>query len=267
MSQTLTPGLHAHVATVLHSRGWLPERTICPVKIAEAIEGLQEWAGLEQTGRIDPATLAELDAPRFCALPDLMPLNATLCKWPDGRVPYYVVHPLPGLTLEETWQAFDWALALWAASAGLVPSRAASIDQARIVARVKRLDGPSGVLAQSQLPCGGISQAQQDYDSSEGWDKQVIARLVIAHEVGHALGLDHAPGKGSLMSPYYDASIKALQAWDVAEIQRRYGKQRFPGPAPEPTPSPAPASPDVAVYVDRKTIVAPAGWKLEVKSV
>lgn len=261
------PGILARVAEVLESRGWLNGHTTCPRRIAEAVDRLQDWAGLERTGGLDVATLAELDAPRFCALPDVMHLNATLCKWPDGSIPYFVQDAFPGLTLDATWAAFDWALTLWAESARLVPKRAATAREARIVARVKRLDGPSGVLAQSQLPCGGISQAMQDYDSSESWDKTIMARLVIAHEVGHALGLDHAPGKGSLMSPYYDAAITKLQPWDVAEIQKRYGKPAFPVPNPNPSPIPTPTpAGSISIDLAAKLVTAPAGWRIEVKS-
>lgn len=262
----ISAGLSNFVQSILIARGWLSERTACRQKIADALVGLQSWAGLGITGELDRETLIELDAPRFCALPDVMPLAATLCKWPDGEIGYYVQDAFPGLSLDQTWAAFDWALALWAKAAKLKVGRTSSAQIARIVARVKRLDGPNGVLAQSQLPCGQIRQALQDYDSSEGWDRTIQAKLVIAHEVGHALGLEHAPGKGSLMSPYYDPSIGSLQKWDIDEIVKRYGAAApQPQPTPAPTPAPTPSARQILIDVESKTIVAPQGWTIETR--
>lgn len=260
----ISAGLQSLAVSILQSRGYLREPTTCPQKIAAALTALQRRAGLDVTGELDRETLAELDAPRFCALPDVMEQRGGTCRWPDGNIGYFVQDALPGLSIEQTWDSFDWAMKLWAGAGNLRTFRARQAAEARIVAKVKRLDGPNGVLAQSQLPCGSIRQAMQDYDSGEAWNRTVDARLVIAHELGHALGLDHAPGKGSLMSAYYDPLIKALQTWDVNEIVRRYGAAVPQTPPTPPTP-PAPAAKQLTIDYGAGIVYAPVGWRIEVR--
>lgn len=250
---------------LLRSRGWLPAQVDSSLEIEKAIARFQAWAGLEQTGEIDPKTIAALDAPRFCGLPDVMEQRSGLCKWPDNRIAYHVVDAFPGLTIHETWESFDWSMKQWASVCDLKPNRALTPETARIVARVVRLDGPSGVLADSQLPCGAIRQAQQRYDSSEAWNRAIQARLVVLHELGHALGIPHI-GSGNVMAPVYDPRLTALQRGDAAEAVERYGK---PVDAPAPQPTPPATSEGGPFFFDhmRKVVVAPVGWRLETRPI
>ncbi len=49
-------------------------------------------------------------------------------------------------------------------------------------------------------------------------------RYTFAHEIGHALGLDHAPERGSLMWFRYDEGISGLQPGDLAGAAALYGR-------------------------------------------
>lgn len=262
----ITAGLNVLIARILFERGYLSALTHCPEKIKDAMTRFQNWAGLNPTGELDDETRAELDKPRFCGLPDTLALAATECKWPDADVQYWVRDAFPGLSLEKTWEHMDWVAKQWNAAAGLKMARATAASRARILCTMHRHDGPSGVLADAQLPCGAIGQSLQRYDSSERWDVQIMARLVMLHETGHSLGIPHIGG-GNVMAPTYNPALEKLQVGDIAEAQRRYGKPapQTPVPNPSPTPTPSPTG-GVLILPSQKKVIAPVGWTIEVNA-
>ena len=48
----------------------------------------------------------------------------------------------------------------------------------------------------------------------------------IAHEIGHAIGLDHPEPHGQIMSMRYHEEFRTLQAGDVSGAVRIYGPRR-----------------------------------------
>ncbi len=59
-----------------------------------------------------------------------------------------------------------------------------------------------------------------------GFDGNVTrydVRYAVAHEIGHAIGLDHAGRSGQLMSFRYDEKFRGLQAGDAAGAAALYG--------------------------------------------
>ncbi|XP_075417533.1 matrix metalloproteinase-28 [Tenrec ecaudatus] len=87
-------------------------------------------------------------------------------------------------------------------------------------------DGPGGALAHAFLPRRG----EAHFDLDERWS---LSRrrgrnlfVVLAHEIGHTLGLPHSPAPRALMAPYYKRLGRdALLSWDdVLAVQSLYGK-------------------------------------------
>jgi hypothetical protein len=92
-------------------------------------------------------------------------------------------------------------------------------------------DGPSNVLAHGYFPQDGAPSYAGDihFDIEDTWkigfggDGFDIFQ-VTAHEIGHAIGLDHTRIANSLMNPYYTESISGPQPNDIAGAQYIYGK-------------------------------------------
>ncbi len=70
-------------------------------------------------------------------------------------------------------------------------------------------------------------------------------RYAIAHEVGHAIGLDHPSPNGQLMSFRYGEDFRTLRPGDVSGAVALYGRRGAPAVAAAPKPG-APA-PDLAL--------------------
>ncbi|XP_054565143.1 matrix metalloproteinase-28 isoform X4 [Eptesicus fuscus] len=96
-------------------------------------------------------------------------------------------------------------------------------------------DGPGGALAHAFLPRRG----EAHFDRDERWS---LSRrrgrnlfVVLAHEIGHTLGLTHSPAPRALMAPYYKRLGRdALLSWDdVLAVQSLYGKPQGGSVAPQ----------------------------------
>jgi hypothetical protein len=103
---------------------------------------------------------------------------------------------------------------------------------------VSPIDGQYGILGQggyNYTNAGGswhIAGGVVDMDANENWDSLVgngnppgtfDFLTVAAHEVGHALGLDHSGNGNDLMYPYYTGEKTWTSATDVANVQSLYG--------------------------------------------
>jgi hypothetical protein len=92
-------------------------------------------------------------------------------------------------------------------------------------------DGPSGILAHGYFPpVNGVTAAGDiHFDISEPWvltdpEPGFTIFRVAAHEIGHAIGLDHEPSIIALMNPFYtEATPLGLLADDIAGAQFIYG--------------------------------------------
>ena len=51
-------------------------------------------------------------------------------------------------------------------------------------------------------------------------------RYTLAHEIGHAIGLDHPVGAGQIMGYRYEETFRSLQPGDVSGVVLLYGKRQ-----------------------------------------
>ncbi len=72
-------------------------------------------------------------------------------------------------------------------------------------------------------------EAAQNAGSGKKSQKSYRLRIVLAHEIGHVLGLDHPSPHGELMSFEYDNAMNGLQPGDVSGITELYGTPKMAG--------------------------------------
>jgi hypothetical protein len=99
------------------------------------------------------------------------------------------------------------------------------------------LDGAGGTLAHGYFPPANGATAAGDihFDLADAWKIGFGGAgfdifQVMAHEIGHAIGLDHTGVPSSLMNPFYTEAFAGLQADDIAGAQFIYGVAAVPEP-------------------------------------
>ena len=104
-------------------------------------------------------------------------------------------------------------------------------------------DGVGGTLAHGFFPPvnGATAAGDIHFDKDEAWKVGFGGAgfdifQVMAHELGHALGLDHTGVAGSLMNPFYTEAFSGPQADDIDGMRFIYGRADVtpPGDVPEP---------------------------------
>lgn len=137
----------------------------------------------------------------------------------------------------------------------------------------RRLDGPSGVLAQAGIPMpqfDATSQLQVEWDDSELYGLwinppagKIDAYRVGLHEGLHWMGLGHGAidrANPALIEPQYNPRIRHLQQRDKAELLRRYPAAKVKPDSPA-APAAPPSDQFPAVLLEQGGQVYRAKWE------
>ncbi|XP_072273003.1 matrix metalloproteinase-28 [Pyxicephalus adspersus] len=217
-------------------------------QLAVAVRDFQRSSHLQVTGNLDDATVHQMHLPR-CGMKDdsetkglfkrPLYLNqrrkryATRNKWYKHQLTYQIVNWPWYLSQHQVRQAVKAAFELWSNVSSLTFSeetggpaniRLAFFDGEHNDGARHAFDGPGGALAHAFFPRRG----EAHFDNAEHWSLNGKGRnlfVVLAHEIGHTLGLQHSPFKNALMSPYYKKLGRdyVLNFDDIFAIQNLYG--------------------------------------------
>lgn len=170
--------------------------------------------------------------------------------WPKDQLTYRIDAYLEGLAPATQDDIHRAAFRSWSDVCPLRFSQVGARQPADIVLSTGRgaranFDGPSGVLAWMQLPNGSGQPVHGSFDLDERWsadpNADIFLLAVSAHELGHALGLDHDTDRSvALMDRTYNRRVPKPQPNDIRRIQAYYGPSTS-GPV-DPPPAPAGAA-------------------------
>lgn len=168
----------------------------------------------------------------FCAVPEATAAAAnTNCRWPHSPVRWTIGEKLDEFDDEAYKEILTNAIAIWEAVSGLRTEYVES--NANIVCLARHIDGPRGILAEAQLPCGNVNESTQlwvRFDVGEAWvnaqnppQQRMDLFRVAGHEFGHSWGIGHIEGVRALMNPFI-SDVRGLMPPDINEQVDRYGK-------------------------------------------
>lgn len=262
-----------------------------------AIKKLQRIAGLKETGDIsDLKTLAMVKKPR-CGVQDFGPSDIARRKkryalegsyWRKTDLTYRIEKYSndPDLKKEDVDKTFEKALEMWSSVSGLTFKRE---NDLKVEPDIRVLfvtgyhndsrpaDGPGGELAHAFFPgpdntgLDGDIHLDDDEKFTINGGNGVDLLWVMAHELGHSLGLDHAYHPDSVMFAFYTGHIPDLKldSDDIEGIRKIYGLPGLERVTPSPQPTPKTCSnvkPDAVVTTaDKRTYIFSGAHFWEVK--
>jgi hypothetical protein len=195
----------------------------------QLITRYQTYHGLAATGKLDAETEEHLEICR-CQFPDRMAVTAE-SRWAETGLCYFLEFTHRVIDSDELAADYAEAIRRIMAVCGVEISRTQDPARAQVLAGSGPIDGPWNVLALTELPPPGATVGtvlHQKFDIAELALTREQRIGVMTHEACHFLGLGHAlPGVAALMAPGLGA-ITTPQAWDIAELQARYGPPRPP---------------------------------------
>ncbi|MEJ1287457.1 matrix metalloproteinase-25 [Cricetulus griseus] len=224
-------------------------------KLQDAIKIMQRFAGLPETGQMDPITIATMHKPR-CSLPDILGAAGLVRRrrryalsgsmWKKRTLTWSIQSFSQSSQLNQLTvrTLMSYALAVWAVESGLTFKEVDSQNQeADILIHFSRgyhqdtypFDGPGGTLAHAFFPGEHPISGDTHFDDEETWtfgskDGEGTDLFAVAvHEFGHALGLGHSSAPNSIMRPFYQGPVGDPDKYRLSQddrdgLQQLYGK-------------------------------------------
>ncbi|KAM3935294.1 matrix metalloproteinase-18-like [Leptodactylus fuscus] len=222
----------------------------------QKIKEMQQFLGLQVTGKLDSDTMELMHQPR-CGFQDVGEFSVFPGNrgWRKTEITYRIVNYTPDIPRAEVDYAIQRAFGVWSGVTPLTFTRIydeVSDIEISFAAQVHNdfypFDGPHGTLAHAFAPSSGIG-GDAHFDEDETWTSGSNGYnlfLVAAHEFGHSLGLLHSSDPSALMYPTYhftEPSEFRLPEDDVNGIQSLYGARTAPREPTEPEQPREPSTP------------------------
>uniref|UniRef100_A0A8B9M6F6 interstitial collagenase n=1 Tax=Accipiter nisus TaxID=211598 RepID=A0A8B9M6F6_9AVES len=209
--------------------------------LAAKLKEMQAFFGLQMTGKPDLDTLKTMRKPR-CGIPDIGQYVFTTGnpKWKRNNLTYRILNYTPKMRQADVDEAIQKAFSVWSNVTPLTFQKLEDKEADIMISFAYRdhqdnspFDGPNGQLAHAFQPGEGIG-GDVHLDEEEAWTKDGRGYnlfIVVAHELGHSLGLSHSNDPGALMYPTYsytDPNEFLLPQDDIDGIQKFPGRPVTP---------------------------------------
>ena len=245
-----------------------------PIAFEHALKAVQRDGGLPETGILDVETIKLMELPRCdFGTGQLAQEYRIVAKWRKSALTYRIVSYTSDMSIADQEEEIRRAFKVWSDNSGLTFTKTngnANIEimfARRFHGDGDPFDGPGGTLAHAYFPfAGGDCHLDDDENFTFNASRGINLFQVVAHELGHSLGLDHTSDQTALMAAFYRGYQRNFQLGndDIRGIQSMYGPNTntemnpnqpntvfpgrpvttrfpyFPGPQPTQNPNPPP---------------------------